>query len=159
MDGLDLLSSLASRLGYKPGHVFGVKAADAEHAMISLGSRSLPDAAQVHPAVAITVFERVALKTIETPADALRAFALLVAKFELHEAAEFFRVDGRSVFLPHRAGAERGEFGWEQFTGLAGVHLRALAEHLAGPPPPDSAAQRAAPLRGGSSSLSKPQSP
>jgi len=134
MAGLELLRALAGRLSYKPGHVFGAEPCDAGHAMVSLGCRFLPDADGTQAAVGITVFERVELRTVETHADAMCAFARVVAKFELHESAEFFRVDGRSVFLPHRPGAERGGFSWEQFVGLGGQHLRALEERLAGGP-------------------------
>lgn len=123
---LDLLTQLAARLRYKPAHRFVVIPLDTHHARIGLGCTSLPDACGQEEAVSITVYEQVRLVTIQTNADALLVFARLVASYEVHEAAEFFQLDGQSVFLPHRAGAEHGGFNWDDFQRLSGVHLRGL---------------------------------
>ena len=131
--GLPLLLSLARRLSYKPGHRFGVTERSSERALVWLGCEQLPNAEAGGRPLGIRVYHEVLLQEVLRPSDALTAFTAVVAKFELHEAAEFLRIDGATVFLPHRAGAERGDITWSDFTGLSGRWLRALDEGLSVP--------------------------
>lgn len=127
--GIELLQALASRLSYKPGCHFGVDAPSPNRALLWLAAPSLSDARRAG-SFGLRIFHDVQPATIHTTADALQAFAVLVSRFELHEAAEFFCVDSRQVFMPHRAGAEHGTFVWCDFESTSGRWIRAMAEWL-----------------------------
>jgi len=127
---LGMIQSLLRRLSYKPGCQFEVDLSEHDCARLSLTRRGLPSAAHDGAEFNLTIFESVQLSDIRTPADALQAVARLVARFELHEAAEFLQLDGHSVFLPHRPGAEFDGLSWSDFSNLSGRYLRALSEQL-----------------------------
>ncbi len=129
-EGYKLLQEFSERLTYKPNHYFGVEKIDEQKARIFLGCKCLPDSTGKHDIVGITIHDLVDLNGIRTKSDVLHAFVALVAKFELHEAAEFLRVDGNIVFLPHRPGAEQGGFTWLDFINLGGRYLRALKKEI-----------------------------
>lgn len=125
-----LLQEFSERLTYKPNHYFGVDKIDEQRARIFLGCKFLPDSTGKHTTVGITIHDSVDLNGIRTKSDVLQAYVALVAKFELHEAAEFLRVDGNIVFLPHRPGAEQGGFTWLDFINLGGRYLRAVKKEI-----------------------------
>lgn len=127
--GLDLLKAMAARLRYKLGCRFGVDTASGDRALIWLGAPSLPDVDGAGR-IGLRIYHAVQPAAVHTAADALQAFAVLVSKFELHEAAEFLSVDGRQVFLPHRAGAEHGGFEWPDFQALSGRWMQPVAAWL-----------------------------
>lgn len=132
-NGLLQLRQVAQRLTYKPGYTFLVRSVDRETALISLRCPSLPNALQPDTVVGLTVNNTVRLSTIISPLDALHAFARVIADFELHEAAEFLKLDGQRIFLPHGWSNDSNEaagFTWSDFTNLSGRFLRALREFI-----------------------------
>lgn len=128
-----LLEELLERLSYKPDYTFALKRLDSDVVTVSLTSMSLPNSYEGDRIVGLTMYNTINLKRIETPADALQAFATVIARFELHEAAEQFKCDGRSVFLPHARGDSFGDFTWADFTNLGGLYLRAVKNFLRKP--------------------------
>lgn len=125
-----LLGKLAKRLSYKPGYSFSTRRIDNEKALISLRCPSLPHSQQEGEEVGLTINSTVKLSEIITPSDGLHAFATLVASLELHEAAEWFKIDERQVFLPHGWGDDFGGFKWEDFMNLNGKFLTALKNFM-----------------------------
>ena len=127
-----LLSELAKRLSYKPGHTFLIGQVDREQetVLLSLRCPSLADSGQEHDEVGLTINKTFKLSKITTLSDALQAFAEVISSFELHEAAEWFKLDGRQVFLPHGWGDDFGGLEWTDFTNLNGKFLRALKDCL-----------------------------
>ncbi|MGB7057312.1 MAG: hypothetical protein WBD58_06375 [Geitlerinemataceae cyanobacterium] len=129
-DHFNLLSELATRLSYKPGYKFFVRKIDTKEALISLRCPSLPDSRQEMDEVGLTINSTVDLSKIITLSDGLNAFAKLVASLELHEAAEWFKLDDRQVFLPHGWGDDFGGFTWNDFMNLNGKFLTALKNFI-----------------------------
>lgn len=127
-----LLIALADRLSYKPGYNFLVERIDTETARVSLRCKELPDSQPDEEVVGLTVNNTVQLSDVVIPGDALQAFARVVADFEIHEAAEFFKFDGHQIFLPHGWDLESGGFTWNDFINLNGKFLRALKWFLKG---------------------------
>jgi len=125
-----LLAELLERMTYKPGYEFALERVNADRAHVSLTCLSLPNTYQPEVTTGLTIVHGISLRTIAAPADALRAFAMVVARFELHEAAEFFKFDGRSLFDAHARGDSFGEFLWSDFTNLGGLYLRVLNDAL-----------------------------
>ncbi|TAG87085.1 MAG: hypothetical protein EAZ09_09010 [Oscillatoriales cyanobacterium] len=128
-----LLGELAKRLSYKPGYSFLIRRIDNEKALISLRCPSLPHSQEQGEEVGLTINNTVKLSAIVTPSDGLHAFANLVASLELHESAEWFKIDDRQVFLPHGWGDEFGGFKWEDFMNLSGKFLSALKKFIEPP--------------------------
>lgn len=129
-DKLLLLNKLATRLSYKPGYNFLVRQVNEETVLVSLRCPSLADSRQANDEVGLTINNTVKLSQIATLSDALQAFAQVVASLELHEAAEWFKVDNRQVFLPHGWGDDFGGFSWTDFSNLNGKFLSALKDFL-----------------------------
>ena len=125
-----ILCDLSKRLSYKPGYSFLVSRVDDESALVSLRCPSLPHSQQEGEDVGLTINTTVKLSTIVTPSDGLFAFANVVANLELHESAEWFKVDDRQVFLPHGWGDEFGGFKWDDFMNLSGKFLSALSDFM-----------------------------
>jgi len=125
-----LLTDLLERISYKPGYEFALERVKTDAVHVSLTCLSLPNSYEPAETTGLTIINGINLRTIATPADALQAFATVVARFELHEAAEWFKCDGRSVFDPHARGDSFGEFLWSDFTSLGGLYLRALKDAL-----------------------------
>lgn len=123
-----ILSELAKRISYKPGYTFSIRRIDNEKAFISLRCPSLPNSQEKGEEAGLTINNTVKLSAIITSSDALHAFANLVASFELHEAAEWFKLDDHQVFLPHGWGDEFGGFKWEDFMNINGKFLNALKQ-------------------------------
>lgn len=128
--GYRLLSELMERLSYKPGYEFALERIKSDVVHVSLTCLTLPNSYEPTATTGLTIVNGINLRTIATPADALQAFATVVARFELHEAAEFFKCDGSTVFDAHARGDSFGEFVWSDFTGLGGLYLRALKDAL-----------------------------
>jgi hypothetical protein len=128
--GYLLLNEMVQRLSYKPGYTFSVRRVENDRAMVSLTCPSLPNSREGDNTVGLTINNVIKLATIVTPSDALQAFASVIARFELHEAAEFFQCDGRTVFLPHARGDDFGNFMWPDFINLGGKYLRAVQDFL-----------------------------
>jgi hypothetical protein len=126
-----LLAELMDRISYKPGYEFALERVKSDAARVSLTCLVLPNSHEPTATTGLTIMNGVNLKTIATPADALQAFATVVARFELHESAEWFKCDGRTIYDPHARGDSFGEFLWSDFTGLGGLYLRALKDALA----------------------------
>jgi hypothetical protein len=127
----EILSNLAQRISYKPGYRFDVCRIDNNLAKISLTYTKLPNAQHLgDEIVGVTISNVIRIEMIMTASDALQAFASVIARYELHEAAEFFKLDGDTVFLPHRCGDMFGDFRWQDFVNLGGKHLRALNNQL-----------------------------
>jgi len=129
-DNFMLLDQIAKRLSYKPGYTFLTRQVDNEKALISLRCPSLPHSQQKEEEVGLTINSTVKLSAIITPSDALHAFANLVASLELHESAEWFKIDERQIFLPHGWGDEFGGFKWDDFMNLNGKFLTALKNFM-----------------------------
>lgn len=129
---LELLKEMAGRLSYKPNHFFLVNRMDDETVLVSLRCPTLPNSMGKGVA-GLTINNTVKLANIITPMDALEAFANVVADFELHEAAEFLRLDDRQIFLPHGWGDDTGGITWGDFVSLRGKFLRSLREFIMGP--------------------------
>jgi hypothetical protein len=125
-----LLGEIAKRLSYKPGYTFSIRRIDDEKALISLRCPSLPHSVEEGEEVGLTINNTVKLSAIVTPSDALHAFTNLVASLELHEAAEWFKIDDRQVFLAHGWGDDFGGFKWEDFMNLNGKYLSALKSFM-----------------------------
>lgn len=136
-ENLSILVAVAEELSYKPDHIIVVRQNDDDTATISLRCKSLSDASlndsQVGDNVGLTINNTIELASIVSPLDAMHAFAQLIADFELHESAEFFKYKGRRVFLPHgwdNKSNESGKFGWSDFVDLNGQFLRALKQFM-----------------------------
>lgn len=136
-DNFMLLTKMAEKLSYKPGHSFLVKRIDDQTAEVSLRCPSLPNANKpeemTSEIVGLTINNTVILSTIISPIDALHAFTNVIVDFELHEAAENFKYNGRRVFLPHgwdNKSNEGGRFTWTDFGNLSGKFLRALKQFI-----------------------------
>lgn len=125
-----LLIELMERISYKPGYQFALKRVKTDVACVSLTCPTLPNSYEPTATIGLTIMNGINLRTIATPADALQAFAAVVARFELHETAEFFKCDGRTIFDAHARGDSFGEFLWSDFTSLGGLYLRALKDAL-----------------------------
>ena len=125
-----LLAELMERISYKPGYEFALDRVKADVARVSLTCNTLPNSYEPAATVGLTIMNGVSLRTIATSADALQAFAAVVARFELHEAAEWFKCDWRTIFDAHARGDSFGEFLWPDFTSLGGLYLRALRDAL-----------------------------
>jgi len=125
-----LLSELLQRVSYKPGYEFALERIKDDAARVSLTCRTLPNSHEPSATTGLTIMNGISLRTIATPADALQAVATVIARFELHESAEWFRCDGRTVYDAHARGDSFGEFVWSDFTGLGGLYLRVLNEAL-----------------------------
>jgi hypothetical protein len=130
LQNYELLSELVQRISYKPGYQFAVCRVDDDFVKISLTCPALPDAHLGNETVGLTISNVIRLETILVSSDALQAFASVIARYELHEAAEFFQLDGTTVFLPHRCGDKFGDFRWQDFVNLGGKHLRSLNSQL-----------------------------
>jgi hypothetical protein len=128
--GYELLNEIAQRISYKPGYQFAVCLVDDNFVKVSLTCPALPDAHLGNKPVGLTISNVIRLETIMAASDALQAFASIIARYELHEAAEFFQLDGATVFLPHRCGDNFGDFRWQDFVNLGGKHLRSLNSQL-----------------------------
>ncbi len=129
-DHFNFLSEFATRLSYKPGSQLFVRKIDTKEALISLRFPSLPDSRLEMDEVGLTINSTVDLSKIITLSDGLNAFAKLVASLELHEAAEWFKLDDRQVFLPHGWGDDFGGFTWNDFMNLNGKFLTALKNFI-----------------------------
>jgi hypothetical protein len=127
-----LLTDLAPRLSYKPGYRFSVERVGSELVQVSLTYPVHPHAVRESDSFGLTISDTFRLAKILAPSDALQAFATVIARYELHEAAEFFRVDGSTVFAPHRCGDAYGDFSWPDFSNLGGKHLQCLCKQLEG---------------------------
>ena len=130
-DQFAMLSDLMARLSYKPGYEFKLRRETDDRVTLSLSCLELPDAESGEKSVGLTISNTVPLSTIGSPLDAMHAFAAVVARFELHEAAEFFKLDAQTLFLPHgwaedTSGMMHGNFNWLDFMNLGGRYLRAL---------------------------------
>ena len=125
-----MLTNLADRLSYKPGYSFLIRQIDQETVLLSLRCPSLPDSRQENDEVGVTINNTVNLSKITTLSDALQAFAEVIVSWELHEAAEWFKIDGRQVFLPHGWGDDFGGFSWTDFKNLNGKYLTVLKDFL-----------------------------
>jgi hypothetical protein len=118
------------RISYKPGYQFALERVKTDVARVSLTYLTLPNSYEPTAQTGLTIMNGINLRTIATTADALQAFATVVARFELHETAEFFKCDGRTVFDAHVRGDSFGEFLWSDFTNLGGLYLKALKDAL-----------------------------
>ncbi len=127
-----LLTDLAPRLSYKPGYRFSVERVGSDLAQVSLTYAKHPHAVRETDSFGLTISDTFRLGKILAPTDALQAFASVIGRYELHEAAEFFRLDGATVFAPHRCGDAYGDFTWPDFSNLGGKHLRCLCDQLEG---------------------------
>jgi hypothetical protein len=125
-----LLAVVMERISYKPGYAFALERIKTDAARVSLTCLTLPDSYDPTATTALTIMNGINLRTIATSADALQAFATVIARYELHEAAEWFKCDGRTVFDAHARGDSFGEFVWPDFTSLGGLYLRALKDAL-----------------------------
>jgi len=125
-----LLTEPGKRLSYKPGYTFFTRRIDDEKALISVRCPSLPHSQLEGEEVGLTINSTVKLSVIVTPSDALHAFTNLVASLELHEAAEWFKIDNRQIFLAHGWGDDFGGFKWEDFMNLNGKYLSALKSFM-----------------------------
>ena len=125
-----LLAELMERISYKPGYKFELERVKADAVRVSLTCLTLPNSYKPTETTGLTIMNGINLRTIATSADALQAFATVVARFELHEAAEFFKCDNRTVFDAHARGDSFGEFIWSDFTSLGGLYLRVLKDAL-----------------------------
>lgn len=130
--GFGLLTDLAPRLSYKPDYRFAVERVGSELVQISLNYPRHPHAVRESDSFGLTISDTFRLAKILAPSDALQAFATVIARYELHEAAEFFRLDGATVFAPHRCGDAYGDFSWTDFSNLGGKHLLCLCNLLKG---------------------------
>lgn len=127
------LESLLDRLTYKPGFNFLLRRIDEQTALLSLQCKTLPNAVKSGGVAGLTINNTISLAEIVSPSHALQAFAKVVADLELHEAAEFFQLDGERIFLPHGwddSTDEIGGFMWSDFTVLNGKFLRALKHYI-----------------------------
>ncbi|MGH3217233.1 MAG: hypothetical protein ACRDPY_00645 [Streptosporangiaceae bacterium] len=125
-----LLVELMDRISYKPGYEFALERVKGDVARVSLTCNTLPNSYEPTATIGLTIMNGINLRTIATAADALQAFAAVVARFELHETAEFFKCDGRTIFDAHARGDSFGEFLWSDFASLGGLYLRALKDAL-----------------------------
>ncbi len=125
-----LLTELVKRLSYKPGYSFLIRQIDQDTVLLSLRCPSLPDSRQENDEVGLTINNTVKLSKITTLADALQAFAEVIVSLELHEAAEWFKIDDSQVFLPHGWGDDFGGFSWTDFKNLNGKYLTVLKDFL-----------------------------
>jgi hypothetical protein len=126
------LSDLVPRIAYKPGYRFSVVRLQGDLAKVSLECPALPNANKHSDTFGLTISDVFRLAKLQAPSDALQAFASVICRYELHEAAEFFYLDGATVFMAHRCGDSYGDFSWADFRGLGGKHLRLLCEQLRG---------------------------
>lgn len=127
------LESLLGRITYKPGFNFLLRRIDEQAALLSLQCKTLPNAVKPGEVSGLTINNTILLADIVTPSHALQAFAKVVADLELHEAAEFFQLDGERIFLPHGwddGTDEIGGFAWSDFINLSGKFLRALKHYI-----------------------------
>ncbi|HEX3961604.1 MAG TPA: hypothetical protein VHZ03_34095 [Trebonia sp.] len=125
-----LLAELMERISYKPGYEFALERLKTDAARVSLTCLTLPNSYDPAATTGLTIMNGINLRTIATSADALQAFATVVARYELHETAEWFKCDRRTVFDAHARGDSFGEFLWSDFTSLGGLYLRALKDAL-----------------------------
>lgn len=125
-----LLGELVGRLSYKPGYEFGLERVKDDVARVSVTCLALPNSYEPTTTTGLTIMNGINLRTIATLSDALQAFAMVIARFELHESAEWFKCDGRTIYDAHARGDSFGEFLWSDFTGLGGLYLRALKDAL-----------------------------
>ena len=112
------------------------KLLDEQTALLSLSCKTLPNSVKPNEVAGLTINNTILLSEIATPSHALQAFAKVVADLELHEAAEFFQLDGERIFLPHGwddGTSEIGGFVWSDFTNLSGKFLRALKYYILAP--------------------------
>ena len=125
-----LLTELMERISYKPGYEFVLERIKDDSARVSLTCNTLPNSYDSTAVIGLAIMNGINLRTIATPVDALQAFAAVVARFELHESAEWFKCDERAIFDAHARGDSFGEFLWADFTSLGGLYLRALKDAL-----------------------------
>ena len=125
-----LLAELTERISYKPGYEFALERVKTDVARVSLTCPTLPNSYEPTATTGLTIINGINLRTIATTADALQAFAAVVARYELHETAEWFKCDRRTIFDAHARGDSFGDFIWSDFTSLGGLYLRALKDAL-----------------------------
>jgi hypothetical protein len=106
---LDRVAALLERVDYKPGHRWYVRR-EQDVVLVYLEAR-VPNAyypKQLITRVSYHAFPDVLFEHALTPEEfffgGLRS---LIREFELHEADEFFKVDGKALYDPHLEPAER----------------------------------------------------
>lgn len=132
-ENYQFLCQLKERLSYKPGYSFLVRRLDASTALVSLRCPSLPDSNNPEDEAGLTINNTVILSKITSPADALHAFANVIADLELHEAAEFFKLDSKRIFMPHgwsEDSDDTNRFRWSDFRNLSGKFLYAIKQFI-----------------------------
>lgn len=102
--------AVLDRVSYKRGWVFAVREGRVEGNPDLTGGLHLVITACVPDAFGsgdVTLDVQVPLPPMVTPEDLVRFLQWRVLRCELHEAREFFRVDGRIYDSPHAIHADR----------------------------------------------------
>jgi hypothetical protein len=123
-----LLQRVATTATYKPGYRFLVRDAGLRQALVSVQADDLIDSRDSESTIRITINVMVNLSEVRSSTDALRHLARAISAFELHESTEWFKLHGKTVFLPHDRGDEFGHLSWPTLEECAPTALNPALE-------------------------------